>query len=146
MSAGVGVGFDVGANNGSGSENGQGNGHSFIPQPNETTNDSPYLSAKDAEIKSDIEIISDLFQREAGAPFKVGRDQKPRLAALIREHGLEIVQETIKSFVQQEGNEWSVAGCPAAIYLSQVHNFILDATHQVELANRWKVRESQASH
>jgi hypothetical protein len=141
MSAGVGVGSDTGSHIGSDSDNGQGKGHSFIPPQNERTNDSPSLSPEHAETRSDIEIVSDLFQRESGAPFKAGTSQKPQLMSLIREHGLDVISEAVERFAFQDGNDWAVAGCPAAIFLSQANNFIPDAKHQVELTKSRRVRQ-----
>ena len=140
----LGVGVDVGLNAfESVCVNKSVNAHSILPQ-NEGTNDSPYLSAKDAEKNSDIETLEKTFHREnEQTTFRPGRKQIAQLINLIGQHDLEIVEESVKIFATEAGHNWSEVICPAALYLDDHEYYIQQAIDTLECDKDYRDRKAK---
>jgi uncharacterized protein YdaU (DUF1376 family) len=126
----------------------QSNGHSFSQSQNDGMSDAPYLSAKDAEIRQDIKIISLAFHKACkDTTFRPGSVQIPGLTALIAEHGIRVMIKAVELFAETE-HSWQLVMCPAALFLDGAENYIEDAKEGLEAEARYEeqkaARQAQA--
>jgi uncharacterized protein YdaU (DUF1376 family) len=111
---------------------------SFAQSPSDGMNDSPYLSAKDDQIRQNIKILSLLFHAMSDdKTFRAGPDQVPRLTALIDEHGMALVVKSVERFAQDD-HRWDLVGCPAGLYLENAAKYIRDAKEDLEAEIRYE--------
>jgi hypothetical protein len=111
--------------------------HSISQPTNDRKNDLSIPSDTETTIKA----IGDAFHKEADSPFKAGNDQKPQLITLIHEHGLEVMCEAARVLAQEDGNDWSVVWCPAALLLSRADVCIQEAKARLALDRKFPSRQ-----